>query len=388
MNIRPTYCLTLFLLAVMLCTSSCNSTPKTENAAAANIKQVLDNVYTYQVNHFTYVPDSVKGNHHDYGIDAWTNGVLYLGISEWAKYTDNDIYYKWLYNIGQTNNWKIPANFRENPRYQLYHADELCVGQFYLNMYDKYKEDKMMNGVKERVDWIMANPPSTDMSYRNKHTWSWCDALFMAPPVYIHLYSITGNKEYLNFMDKYFRLSYDHLYDKENRLFFRDDSYFSKTEANGQKIFWGRGNGWVIAALANILKQLPEQSEIRPFYEELYKELAQRLSELQSKDGFWHASLLDPESYPSPETSATALITYGLAYGVNSGILSTSYLPTIRSAWNALMSVINEEGKVGYVQPIGADPKKVTKEMSAVYGTGAVLMAGIEILNLINTNSL
>ncbi len=182
-------------------------------------------------------------------------------------------------------------------------------------------------------------------------------------------------------MDEQFKKTYQHLYQPEERLFYRDDSYFNRTEANGKAVFWGRGNGWVAAGLANILKILPRDNSRRPFYEALFRELTQRLASLQDKSGFWHASLLDPGSYPAPETSATAMITYALAYGVNSGLLSAGdYAPVVEKAWKALCSVINSEGKLCWVQPIGADPKKVTEEMTAVYGVGAFLMAGAEIL--------
>lgn len=356
----------------------------TQSSSLVNKKQaihLLDKIAGYQLETFTYLPAGEKGNHHDYGIGAWTNGVLYLGLSQWAETSDNSNQLQdWLMKIGTESNWTIPAVFAQYPKYQYYHADELCIGQFYLNMYDKYKSEAMLTSVRERADWIMSNPPDTSMYYRNKQTWSWCDALFMAPPVYAHLSRITGDPKYLTYMHTNFMRAYNHLYDPENHLFFRDDSYFDKREANGTKIFWGRGNGWVLAGIANILQQLPAQSEIRPFYENLFVELSARLSQLQNNDGFWHASLLDPESYPSPETSSTALITYGLAYGVNNGLLDNSYLPVTLKAWNALTSVVDENGKVGWVQPIGADPKAVTRDMTAVYGVGAFLMAGAEII--------
>lgn len=57
--------------------------------------------------------------------------------------------------------------------------------------------------------------------------------------------------------DKEFKATYEHLYDKEERLFFRDGNYLDKREANGKKVFWGRGNGWVWGGLAEILKTLP-----------------------------------------------------------------------------------------------------------------------------------
>ncbi len=68
------------------------------------------------------------------------------------------IFFSWLENIGTENNWSIPANFAQYPRYSLYHADELCIGQFYLEMYEKYRKPEMLESVQERTDWIMAHP--------------------------------------------------------------------------------------------------------------------------------------------------------------------------------------------------------------------------------------
>jgi rhamnogalacturonyl hydrolase YesR len=349
----------------------------------SGIKSSLKKVADWQINNFKY---STTGNLHDYGIAAWTNATLYIGMAEWAKIADDSTYYHWLTDIGAVNDWKIPAGFLNYPKYQAYHADELCIGQFYLNMFDLYKDNKLLYSTKERVDWIMNNPPDSVMDISNKQSWTWSDALFMAPAVYAHMAKIEDNDAYLQFMDKEYKRTYNFLYDKGNKLFFRDSSYFDKTEANGNKVFWGRGNGWVAAGLVNILKLLPENAVYRPFYENLFKEFIPRLAALQSSDGFWHASLLDPASYPSPETSATAFITYSLAYGINKGLLDEkTYMPVLEKSWASLVSTTND-GKLGWVQPIGADPKKVTADMTAPYGVGAFLLAGSEIIHLIKKN--
>lgn len=366
----------MFVLSVVSCSNTNSNTKKQE------IAKVADMVADWQINNFTY-RDS--GNLHDYGIDAWTNSVFFLGLSQWAEISENnERYYSWLYNdIGEKNKWTIPANFANYEPIGIYHADELCVAQSYIKMYDKYGEHKIIESTKNRLDTIMANPGNTSMSYKNKQTWSWCDALFMAPQVYLAIAQIENNNLYVDFMHDKFKATYYHLYDKEEHLFFRDDSYFEKREINGSKIFWGRGNGWVIAGLANIIKLFPKDDLRREFYVDLYIDMATKLASLQHEDGFWHASLLDPDSYPSPETSATALITYGLAYGINEGLLdrSTFYDPMMK-AWNSLLSAVNEEGKLGWVQPIGADPKKVTYDMTSVYGPGAFLMAASEIYKM------
>jgi rhamnogalacturonyl hydrolase YesR len=234
-----------------------------------------------------------------------------------------------------------------------------------------------------RVRLIKNNPPDGNMAAKNKQSWTWCDALFMAPPVYLRTALLTHDNTYLEFMDKQYKKTYNHLYDKEEKLFFQDDSYFHKKEQNGKKVFCGRGNGWVAAGLVNILKHLPAKSPYRPFYENLFKEFVPQLAELQDKSGFWHTSLLDPGSYPSPETSTTALISYAIAYGINSGLLDKDkYYSQVIQSWNALSNAVDNDGKVGWIQPISADPSSVTASMSFPYGVGAFLLAGCEIYKL------
>lgn len=122
-------------------------------------------------------------------------------------------------------------------------------------------------------------------------------------------------------MDKEYKATYEFLFDKEENLFYRDHRYFDMKESNGAKVFWGRGNGWVLGGLVEMLRELPAKSKYRPFYQELFQKLCYRIANLQSSDGFWRASLLDPDAYPSPETSCSGFFVYALAYGLNEGLL-------------------------------------------------------------------
>jgi rhamnogalacturonyl hydrolase YesR len=94
--------------------------------------------------------------------------------------------------------------------------------------------------------------------------------------------------------------------------------------------------------------------------------------------------LLDPESYPGGEASGSGFYTYALAWGINNDILDkTQYLPVVEKAWVGMNSLIQPDGHVGWCQPIGADPKKnFSAESWEVYGTGAFLLAGSEIIKL------
>lgn len=338
-----------------------------------DVMSAMEMVADWQIRNFK------KVTHHN--LD-WTNGALFAGMMEWAKMAEDQKYINWLYGIGRKFQWQ--------PFYRMYHADDIVVSQMYLEMYRLKKNDRILNPTKAKIDWVIANPSkgSLELNYRDLSSlerWSWCDALFMAPPVYAQLGEITGDSKYLKFMHKEFMATYDFLFDEEEDLFFRDHHYFKKKEANGEKIFWGRGNGWVMGGLVAILKELPAKSKYRAFYEDLFKRMAHRVASLQDENGYWHASMLDQVSYPNPETSASGFFCYALAYGVNTGILDKEeYLPKVKKAWTAMVNAVHPDGKLGWVQPIGADPKSVTRDMTEVYGVGAFLLAGSEMYKMTN----
>jgi rhamnogalacturonyl hydrolase YesR len=312
--------------------------------------------------------------HHD--LD-WTNAALYIGMSELAAISKDAKYERWLMDLG--------GKYRFQPHSDMYLADDIAVSQMYLDLYRRTKDKHLFNPTEARTEWVVRHPSASSLLYNGKdrttlERWSWCDALFMAPPVYAQMYNITRDRKYLKFMDKEYKATCDFLYDKQEKLFFRDHNYFDKREANGKKIFWGRGNGWVMGGLVKILKELPKGTRSRKFYEALLREMGERVAGLQDPDGYWHASLLDPESYPNPETSGSGFFVCALAYGVRTGLLAKDqFLPVVLKGWEALERAVFPDGKLGWVQPIGSNPRQTTKDMTEVYGVGAFLLAGSEV---------
>jgi len=220
--------------------------------------------------------------------------------------------------------------------------------------------------------------------------WWWCDALFMGPPVFVQYASLTGDNKYLTANDELYNECYELLFDQEEHLFARDMRYQWKgdgeymKESNGEKIFWSRGNGWVIGGLALVLQQMPEDYENRDFYEDLFKKMAAKLKSIQPEDGMWRSSLLDPGAYPHGEVSGTGFDTYAFLWGINNGLLDRDeYLPAAMKAFSGMMACQQKSGMVGWVQPIGADPKRnFSADSWEVYGTGAYLLAASEMLKL------
>jgi rhamnogalacturonyl hydrolase YesR len=202
----------------------------------------------------------------------------------------------------------------------------------------------------------------------------------MAPPVLAKLAKVTGDREFLDFMDREWWITSDLLYDRNLHLFFRDATFLNKHEANGSGLFWSRGNGWVMAGLAKVLADMPLDYPSRPKYVTQFQEMAKEIASLQGSDGLWRAGLLNPQAYPLPENSGSAFYVYALAYGVNSGILDrTTYLPVIEKGWTGLLAHVYEDGRLGCIQPIGAAPGDYTATANYVFGTGAFLLAGSEV---------
>lgn len=181
------------------------------------------------------------------------------------------------------------------------------------------------------------------------------------------------------------------LYNKKDGLWWRDASFLPPyKEPNGQDCYWSRGNGWVVAALVRVMINLPKNDPHQKEYLETYREMMKALLPLQREDGFWNVSLHDPNHFGGKETSGTALFVYGMAWGVNNGILkSKKYLPAIIIGWNALANeAVHENGSLGYVQGTGKEPKDgqpvtdTSKPDFEDYGLGCFLLASSEVYKL------
>src|SRR5690554_2065800 len=340
----------------------------------ADVKKDMKRVADWQIEHYRDIYNG-KAPHHPL---AWTNGALYVGMVKWAMMAEDNRYWEWMKNIGEENDWKLHK--------RTYHADDHTVGQMYVELYRKYGDEKMINPTIERFEYILYHPANGVLNWRTKYNqdrWSWCDALFMSPPVWAKLYRETGDQRYLDFMLKEYKATTNFLFDKKENLYYRDESYMGKLE-NGAKIFWGRGNGWVFAGLPIIMDELDPNSKEYKYFLKIYRKMAKQLLELQTPEGHWSMSLLQQEFYPTPETSGSSFFVYGLAWGINNGILDkATYESAALKGWKAMASHVNEDGMLGYVQPIGAAPGQALPDKTEVYGTGAFLSAGSEIYKMV-----
>ena len=313
----------------------------------------------------------------------WAESTFHTGLLHYYKYTKKSEYLEWVMGIGESCNWQ--------PRARPYDANEYCMVQAYCEIYEH-------TGDRSHIDkslFFMEMPllrylePDVRME-GNKYWqdwWSWCDALYMAPPAFARMGKLVKEPRFYDYMDRMWWITSDHLYSREDSLYYRDDTFFPEKRLSeyGNRVFWSRGNGWVIAGLCRVLDYLPADYGTRFRYEKQFKEMAYRLLDLQTDDGFWPMSLLEAEHYPGKEASGTAFFCYAFLWGINNGLLpEEDFKEPATKAWEMLQTCLHPSGKLGYVQQVGHQPGTADFDDEQAYGVGAYVLAGTELLKYLD----
>lgn len=315
----------------------------------------------------------------------WDHAAYHTGNMELFALTQNQTYRKYSEDWAGYNQWmgakstdktKWKYKYGETDEFVLFGDWQICF-QTYIDLYHLKPEPYKIARAKEVMQYEMSTP--------NNDYWWWADGLYMVMPVMTKLYKLTGDKQYSDKLYEYFMYANSIMYDKDEKLYYRDAKYVypQHKSVNGKKDFWARGDGWVFAGLAKVLKDLPLNDPHRNEYLTKYKNMAKAIVKSQQVEGYWTRSMLDPQHAPGPETSGTAFFTYGLLWGINNGYLKEkTYLPAAQKGWQYLsQTALQANGKLGYVQPIGekAIPGQVVDANStANFGVGAFLLAGSE----------
>ncbi|MBQ6862229.1 MAG: DUF2264 domain-containing protein [Alistipes sp.] len=358
--------------AVVLCMAQGVQAKPTE---AQEVRQIIERVNGYWQHHNKAEVWSF-----------WDNAAYHTGNMEAYFLTGNEAYRTYSERWAAHNEWRgAKSNNRSEWRYETYGESDdfvlfgdyqICF-QTYVDLYNLQPESHKIARAREVMEYQMSTP--------QQDYWWWADGLYMVMPVMTKLYRVTGNRTYLDKLYEYICYSDSIMYDAETGLYYRDAKYVypKHKSANGKKDFWARGDGWVLAGLAKVLKDLPSDYAHRDFFVAKFVRLAEAVAAIQQSEGYWTRSMMDPDHAPGPETSGTAFFTYGLLWGVNNGYLDeVKYLPVIRKAWNYLTkTALQKDGRIGYVQPIGekAIPGQIVDANStANFGVGAFLLAACE----------
>lgn len=315
----------------------------------------------------------------------WDNAAYHTGNMEVYRLTGNQEYLQYSLDWANYNQWKGAKSddtaewkysYGESDEYVLFGDWQICF-QTYIDLNNLDAADYKVARAKRVMEY--------EMSTAKNDYWWWADGLYMVMPVMTKMYKLTDNRQYLDKLYEYFSYADSVMWDSEVGLYYRDGSFVYPKHAikDNRKDFWARGDGWVLAAFAKILQDLPEDAPHRELYVERFRSMAKALAKYQHNDGYWTRSITEHDYAPGPETSGTAFFAYGLQWGINNGYIDgATYQPVVEKAWKYLTTVAMEKsGRIGYVQPIGSQaiPGQVLDGNStANFGVGAFLLAACE----------
>ena len=315
--------------------------------------------------------------------NIWTRAVYYEGLMALYQIDPDQSYYNYAVDWGNKHKWGMRNGVETR------NADDQACGQTYLDLYEIDPQPQRIKDIKANIDFIIQSGKVDD--------WTWIDAIQMGMPVFAKLGVINNDKTYFEYMYKMYHHSKviegGGLYNKADKLWWRDKDFVPPyQEPNGQDCYWSRGNGWVVAALVRVLDLIPQDEAHRAEYLQDYKDLMEALLPIQRADGFWNVSLHDANHFGGRETSGTALFVYGMAWGINKGLLDEkTYRPVVEKAWIAMSNeAIHPSGFLGFMQGTGKEPKDGQPvSFSSMpdfedYGLGCFLLGGTEVYKMLN----
>ena len=310
----------------------------------------------------------------------WVAATFYVGASRLARVSDDTRTLRFLSAVADHYNYSVRG---ARSGKTMLNADDIAIGDLYQELYARRGQEGVLMPLRQRLDWqvpYLARAEDTPAL-----VWWWADALYMAPPVFARMTAITGDPKYLNAADKEWRRTAARLWVEDEKLFLRDERFKDENhrDADGDRIYWSRANGWVMGGLVRWLESVPADFAGLAFYVDLFQKMAGRVAGLQQEDGLWRASLLEPEAYPEAETSGSVFYVYALAWGINHGLLDRdTYLPHVLKGWAGLNRHILANGLVGAAQKTGDQPVSTDPQDVGLYASGTYILAGLEVASL------
>ncbi len=398
---RSLFCLLLLLPSLVFA----QTTPSAEEIVRKVADNIINSTSFQFVNNKTNEKfASTKGKDTSINVKAeskfnkwqYVNGVLTVGMLRMSnilndpKYSDysrknfnfifdNLDYFKRQYDAG-TQNIEYRPVFRMG---SLDDCGSMAAGLLDVYAFDKRPDylmylnrvsDHILNKQSRFSDGTLARNGPRKMTL-------WADDLYMSVPYLARMGKLTGDNKYFDFAIKQIESFNGYIYDTAAGLYHH--AFYNDENMNGVA-HWGRCNGWVALAQAELLNNLPANHPKRSALIKLLLRQIVGFSRYQDPTGMWHQILDKPDSYP--ESSVTAMFVYTVAKAVNEGWIDKRFITIAQNGWDALAKKVTADGQVPdicigtsieediryyYIRP---------KETNDTHGLGAFLMAGAEMV--------
>lgn len=256
-----------------------------------------------------------------------------------------------------------------------------------IDLYRDHKNPVFLKYIDKSADELEYAEPrlpdGTIVRYFPHKMTIWADDMYMSISLLARMGKLTGNKKYFDDAIHQVLMFHHYLWDSTKQIYYH--CYYTDSRHNGVAC-WGRCNGWVMMAQADLLAALPENYPQRKILLKLFQEEAVGIARYQSESGLWHQLLDKEDSYL--ETSCSAMFTYCIAKGVNEGWLEPDFAQVAYFGWKGLMTKIDSQGNVSGICPgTGIAPSLIVyytrpQETNIAMGEGPVLRAGVEMMKL------
>lgn len=264
-------------------------------------------------------------------------GIIYPEVCTWygaltvAQLThDKDLQARLIKKLDQLMTPPDSSMISRSP-----HVDFRVFGAVPLEIYIQTKEQKYLDLGKGFADSQWEDPTPDGITREARY---WIDDMYMITAVQVQAYRATGDPKYVDRAALAMAAYLDKL-QQPNGLFFH---------ALDTPFCWGRGNGWVAAGMAELLRSLPENHSKRARVMEGYRKMMESLLKYQGEDGLWRQLIDHPEAWA--ETSCTGMFAFAMITGVKGGWLDKkTYGRAARAAWLGLVKNLDNDGNVANV---------------------------------------
>jgi len=210
------------------------------------------------------------------------------------------------------------------------HVDYRVIGVIPLELFMQTKDGKYLTFGQPFADKQWEKTTDDGITAEARY---WIDDMYMITAVQTQAYRATKDKKYLDRAALAAAAYLDKLQQPNGLFYHAPDSPY----------YWGRGNGWFSAGMAELLSDLPKNHPKRERILRGYRTMMASLLKYQTEDGLWRQLIDVPESWE--ETSGTAMFAFGMVTGVKKGWLDAkTYGPAARKAWLGLVKHLDENG--------------------------------------------
>lgn len=379
-----------------------------------NVKVVLDRVYNFldknsaskiidantkaEITNYKKANQDIVFEPGAFRLTSYEWGVTYAGMllaskatgeKYFADYTNKRV--QLIADIAANYNEK---NIKDKDMLKTLHPEALDFAGALCAAFIKAKKE----GLKANIDPLVNNyidfisnkqfrlKDGTLARNRPQDNTLWLDDMFMSVPALAQMGSYTGNTKYYDDAVKQVNQFSERMFNSQKGIYMH--GWVESMQVHPQ-FHWARANGWAVMTMVELLEVLPKN---HPGYSQVLAQLQKHIAGLvqyQDGTGFWHQLLDRNDSYL--ETSATAIYAYSIGRAINRGYVDKmTYAPAVLLAWNAVATKVNDKGQVEGTcvgTGMGFDPAFYyyrPVNVFAAHGYGPVLLAGAEVILLLN----